>query len=142
MKRALLDSFAVAAVITLTAAILRLIYFTSFCDYRVFAEQAQACQPFVIAQKSFARATPEDSEFVCRTRHCLGPLGLKGIPVACHEDLRCICTPGEPDGKEVVARLTRARWWPIECTLDSRHPSRTNETGPCQRGLCTAYIPK
>jgi hypothetical protein len=140
MRRAILRSFAVAGCVVLVAVVSRFIEFLGFCEEHQAYERAHANGDVLdkLPTGGYAIARPHDEIVVCWTRHCVGPPFL---PVVCHSDVGCWCTPadGDPDEATIASRLDRTPG-NVRCQVDKPHPRPDDEGGVCPHAHCLGHI--
>lgn len=123
MRRAILRSFAVAAV-TLAIGVLGEIFYESWlCPPHRVWQRVRAGQTDVILDSGYRFARPDESIYACTTPHRLGPVVL-------HQDLTCDCAPATL-GADALGRALGG-----SCVVDHLHTTRADESGACRHAHC------
>lgn len=124
-------SIARAAAVALAALAIyegiALIDFLAFCAHRGAWRRVTEHRSAVILDSGFGVARPGDAIYACTAPHCFGP-------VACHEDLECVCAPA------ALGDLALANLRGGSCVVDQPHPSRGDAGGACRFARCDEHV--
>lgn len=101
--------------------------FLAMCDGHRAWQRRQADDRSVIRDQGFGVARSGDAIFACAQPHCFGPL-------ACHDDLVCLCAPAEIDPIQLNALVAG------NCVVDHPKPSLLDEAGACRHARCDDHV--
>src|SRR5438067_2593848 len=104
-----------------------LIDFVALCPQRAAWQRVAERRSPVVLSSGFGVARPGDAIFACTTRHCFGP-------IACHEDLECVCAPAALDPLQLAGIVGGS------CVADREHPLPTDAVGACRYARCDDHV--
>ena len=127
VTRAILRSVGVLILVAVAEQAAAFGGFLAFCAHhrawRQVVEQHAAVIP--VAGPGVARAG--DAIYACAETHCFGPL-------ACHDDLLCVCAPRTLDVLQVAAAVGGS------CVVEQMEPSRGDRAGACPQAECDEHL--
>ncbi len=112
------------------------LYYHFLCPRRASVGEQRLVQGLPLLDDGQLLAREEEQLFVCRMRHCFGPL--------CHEELSCVCAEKETfQTPHILAKgLEQLGRSGALCELDSPQPRPADRHGKCQRARCHLRVSK
>jgi hypothetical protein len=123
MTRAILRSFALAALTLAVGGLGKLVYVVWLCPEHRAEQRVRSGQTEVILDRGFRYARADEAIYVCTVPHRIGSFLV-------HDDLGCYCAPANL-GAEALGRTLDG-----SCHVDRPHAARTDDTGACRHAHC------
>jgi hypothetical protein len=129
MRRAILRSFAVAAITLAIGGATEIFADAALCPLHRAWERARDGRPDAVLDSGYRFARQDEAIYLCTTPHRIGPVLL-------HEDLGCYCAPADLGADALGRRLGGP------CVVDHVHATRADASGACRHAHCIEPAPR